>query len=104
GTSVTIQARAADNEAAFGAGLGTAWCGPFSAPSPSSGVNTQPFAGCPFLDHHRWLQIDIKLATTANGVRPSVSDVKRSGVTEEQAGRAALLASPPRCLRSPGAG
>ena len=76
GTTVTIQVRAADSEAAFGAGLATAWCGPFNTPVPSSGPNTQSLAGCPFLNGHRWLQFDVKLGTTIDGMRPSASDFK----------------------------
>ena len=70
GTSVTVQARAADNQADFAAGLATAWCGPFT-------VSPAVFhPACAFLDDHRWLQLDVKLNTTVDGVRPSVSDVK----------------------------
>jgi hypothetical protein len=68
---VTVQARAADNPADFASGMGsvTAWCGPFSA-SPAS------LSGCAFLNNHRYLQLDVKLNTTIDGVRPVVSDVK----------------------------
>ena len=76
GTSVSVQVRAADNEAAFGAGQATQWCGPFNTPVPSNGANTQPLSGCSYLNNHRWLQLDVKLGTTTNGVRPTVSDIK----------------------------
>jgi hypothetical protein len=69
GTAVEVQARAADAQADFAAGRATAWCGPFSA-SPAA------LAGCPSLSGHRWLQLDVRLSTTADGVRPAVSDVK----------------------------
>jgi streptogramin lyase len=76
GTTVSIQVRAASSEADFGAGLATAWCGPFLTPVPSSGANSQSLAGCPWLNGHRWLQFDVRLGTTIDGVRPSVSDIK----------------------------
>jgi hypothetical protein len=69
GTAVSVQARAADNPAQFAAGTATAWCGPFTT-SPAS------LAGCAFLNNHRYLQLDVKLSTTIDGVRPTVSDVK----------------------------
>jgi hypothetical protein len=70
GTAVSVQIRAADHEADFAAGTATAWCGPFTA---SPGV-LQP--ACAVLNGHRWVQVDVKLSTTANGVKPTVSDVK----------------------------
>ncbi len=69
GTSVTVQARAADNPADFAGGTATAWCGPFST-SPAS------LGGCAFVNGHRYLQLDVKLNTTIDGVRPTVSDIK----------------------------
>ncbi|MGC4120406.1 MAG: MopE-related protein [Myxococcales bacterium] len=69
GTTVTVQFRAADSEAGFAGGQATAWCGPFST-SPSS------FAACPQLNGHRWIQADVRLDTTQDGVRPSFSDLK----------------------------
>ena len=71
GTSVTINARAADSEAQFAAGQATQYCGPFDGAAMSAS-----FAACGFLGGHRWLQLDVKLATTINGVKPSVSDVR----------------------------
>lgn len=70
GTSVTVRVRAADNQADFAANAATQWCGPF-AHSPGT---FQP--GCEFLNGHRWLQVDLKLDTQTDGVRPTVTDVK----------------------------
>ena len=70
GTSVLVSVRAANNQADFAAGNATAWCGPFTQ---SPGV-FQP--QCPYLNGHRWLQVDVKLDTQTDGVRPSVTDVK----------------------------
>jgi hypothetical protein len=33
-------------------------------------------SGCAFLNNHRYLQLDVKLSTTIDGVRPTVSGVK----------------------------
>jgi hypothetical protein len=74
GTSVTVQVRAADAETGFADGTATAWCGPFNS---TTGTNTAAFQpACAFLNGHRWVQVDVKLNTTSNGVRPSVSDVQ----------------------------
>ncbi|MFZ5469118.1 MAG: MopE-related protein [Myxococcota bacterium] len=69
GTTVDVSVRSADTEAAFGAGQATAWC-----PVTASGTPLNP--ACSFLNGHRWLQVDITLGTTSDGVKPSVSDVK----------------------------
>jgi hypothetical protein len=69
GTSATVQFRAADSEAGFNSGTATPWCGPFAA-SPGA------FATCPFLNGHRWMQADVKLSTTQDGLRPTFSDLK----------------------------
>ncbi|HEY3452289.1 MAG TPA: MopE-related protein [Myxococcales bacterium] len=69
GTSVTVQFRSADSAAGFAGGQATAWCGPFPA-SPAA------FAGCPQLNGHRFMQADVKLDTTQDGVKPSFSNLK----------------------------
>jgi streptogramin lyase len=69
GTSLSVEFRAADTEAGFAGGTATAWCGPFTT-SPAS------LTGCAQLVGHRWLQADVKLNTTTDGVRPSFSDLK----------------------------
>jgi hypothetical protein len=74
GTSVTVQLRAADTAAGFAGGTATAWCGPFTSTSGANTAALQP--ACAFLNGHRWVQADVKLATTANGARPSFSDFK----------------------------
>ncbi len=70
GTTVSLRARAADTMAGFASGGATVWCGPLS----SSPAQFQP--GCEILNGHRWLQVDVKLNTQVDGVRPTVTDVK----------------------------
>jgi hypothetical protein len=70
-TSITIQVRAADTEAAFGAGTATQWCGPFAGTAMTASLSA-----CSYLNGHRWLEMDVKLATTIDGVRPTLSDIK----------------------------
>ncbi|MSP62264.1 MAG: hypothetical protein EXR72_18425 [Myxococcales bacterium] len=69
GTSVQVRARASDDQAGFSNGGATQWCGPFPN-SPAA------LANCAFLHNHRWAQVEVKLATTMDGVKPVVSGVK----------------------------
>ncbi len=68
GTGVEVQVRAAKTAGELQTNP-TQWCGPFTK-SPAD------LTGCPFLNGNRWLQVDFRLWTTQNGVKPSVSDVQ----------------------------
>ncbi|MGC8928732.1 MAG: hypothetical protein ACP5QK_12535, partial [Myxococcota bacterium] len=67
GTGVEVQVRAAKTAGELQTNP-TQWCGPFTK-SPAD------LRTCPFLNGNRWLQVDFRLWTTQNGVKPSVSDV-----------------------------
>jgi hypothetical protein len=69
GTAVSVRVRGADDQAGFGNGNATQWCGPFTM-SPAS------FGNCAFLNNKRWAQVEVKLSTTQDGVKPQVSGVK----------------------------
>ena len=67
GTSVTVTAAAADTEAGLTTAPSTP-CGPFSA-TPGD------LLSCAQLHCHRWLQLDVALSTTMDGVRPVVHSI-----------------------------
>jgi sugar lactone lactonase YvrE len=66
-TGVEVQVRAAKTAGELQTNP-TQWCGPFNK-SPAD------LTTCPFLNGNRWLQVDVRLWTQQNGVKPSVSDV-----------------------------
>ena len=69
GTLVEVRARAADTVADLDA---APWCGPF-ATSPAD------LTGCaPALGRHRYLELDVRMATTRAGVRPTLFEAHAS--------------------------
>ncbi len=67
-TSIELRTRSADSAGELQTNP-TQWCGPF---------NTSPvdLSTCPFLNGHRWLQVEVKLSTKKDGVKPSLSNIK----------------------------
>jgi len=67
-TSVSITAVSADTEAGLTTSPSTPPCGPYTS-SPAD------LLSCPQIQCHRWLQLDVRLTTTMDGVRPVVHEI-----------------------------